>query len=810
MLRNHIQTAIRNLTKRRFVSLINLTGLSISLTLFIIIGLYISFETSYDSFHQKSDSIYMLTKEINTPANQDTYGLVNYLEGQLLAQDNPQVNQVVRFYKSDNSLSKYGDDVYQEDDFFFVDKNIFEVFDFELVLGSAEQAFKESDNILITEETALRYFGRLDALGEVISVTEQYWNVTNDFKVAGIVKNLPVNSHIQFDFLASFDAFDAITEYNPAQADPVWLWGWNAFMAYVELNPGVDRDSFDTALQGLVQKYYRERDKEIYSLSLTPLEGVYMQPEIRNGFSISGNPGSVRVLSGVALFILLIACINFINLTTARSSLYAKEIGVKKVLGARRVHLFFQLITESMMLTMLAIVLALVTVELSLPLFEDAMGKSVAVDLWSLPILLRLVGIGSLIGTLAGIYPAISLSGFKALTALKGESLQAEGRFSVRKVLVVFQFTVSLVLVVGSMVIYKQLVFISDKDLGFDQNELLFMELPSGITTADPGRYQRMQERMRQLSAVHEVTSTEARPGVFVSDEFVLADGAGEGDKVIVPTMWVDEHFFETFDIELSAGAVTNYEAGAPIRYYLNQSAKDMFQWEQALGKPIAISSTQGPQRQGFVAGEVPDFNFESLYNPIKPMLIGVKPNHLASGRWHLFVRANTTEYTALIAELTDIWSESYPDRPFNISFLDQVIERQYQSQNNLLKILPFLTGFAVFIACLGLFGLASFVVERRTKEVGIRKVLGASVQQVVLLISGDFMKLLLIANFIAWPVAFLYLKDWLSNFNYHIPLSWSFFLGAGLLVMLIAFFTVGLKVVKGARSNPVDSLRYE
>lgn len=810
MLLNHIQTAIRNLTKRRFVSLINLTGLSISLTLFIMIGLYINFETSYDDFHEKSDNIYLLTKEINTATNQDVYGLVNYLEGPLLAQENPQVNQVVRFYKSDNSLSKYGDDVYLEDDFFFVDKNVFDVFDFEMVMGSPEQAFKEADNVLITEETALRYFGRIDALGEVITVTEQYWNVTKNFKVAGIVKNPPVNSHIQFDFLASFDAFDAITEYNTTHTDPVWLWGWNTFMAYVELNPGVEKSSFDPSLEALVQKHYRERDKKIYDLSLTPLEDVYMSTEIRNGFSVAGNPRSIKVLSGVALFILIIACINFINLTTARSSLYAKEIGVKKVLGARRVHLFFQLITESMLLTMLAIVLALVTVELSLPLFEDAMGKSIVVDLWSLPILLRLVGVGLLIGALAGAYPAISLSGFKALTALKGDRLQAEGRFSVRKILVVFQFTVSLILVVGSMVIYKQLVFVSDKDLGFNQDELLYMELPSGITTADTTRYDLMQERMRQLSNVHEVTSTEARPGVFVSNEFVLADGAGEGDKVLVPTMWVDDHFFETFNIELTAGAATKYEEGTAIKYYLNQSAKEMFQWDDAIGKPIAISSTRGARRHGFVAGEVPDFNFESLYNPIKPMLIGVKPNHLASGRWNLFVRANTTEYTALIAELNDIWTESYPDRPFNISFLDQVIDRQYQSQTNLLKILPFLTGFAVFIACLGLFGLASFVVERRTKEVGIRKVLGASVQQVVMLISSDFMRLLLVANFIAWPVAFLYLKDWLSNFNYHIPLSWTFFLLAGLLVMVTAFFTVSIKVVKGARSNPVDSLRYE
>jgi putative ABC transport system permease protein len=808
MFLNHIHTAIRNLTKRRLVSLINLTGLSISLTLFILIGLYIRFETSFDNFHAKSDRTYMLTKHIETPTNQDTYGLVNYLEGSLLAKDNPQIEEVVRFYKSDNSLTKYSEDVYLEDNFFFVDKNIFDVFDFELTAGSPETVFEESDNIVITEATALRYFGRIDALGEVISVTEQYWNVTNDFKVAGIVKAPPANSHIQFDFLASFEAFDAITAYNSTHDDPVWLWGWNAFMAYVVLNPNVTPESLDASMKDFIGKYYREGDKDIYSLSLTPLEEVYMETEIRNGFGASGNPKIINVLSGVAFFILVIACINFVNLTTARSSLYAKEIGVKKVLGARRIYLFFQLITESVLLTMAAIVVSLVIVELSLPFFENAMEKPIQVDLWSLPVLSGLVAVGLFIGLVAGTYPAVILSGFKPLTALKGERLHAEGRFSVRKLLVIFQFTVSLALVVSSIVIYKQLVFVAEKDLGFGQNELLFMELPSGITTADTSRYERMQERMRQLSSVTDVTSMESRPGVFVNDEFVLVDGAGEGDKVLLPTMWVDEHFFETFSIPVVNGSLVPYQEGAPVKYYLNQSAREMFQWERPLGKPIAISSSRGAVRHGFVAGEIPDFNFESLYNPIKPMLIGIKPNHLASGRWHLFVKANTTEYTALIESLNEIWNENYPDRPFDISFLNEVIERQYRSQANLLRILPFLTGFAVFIACLGLFGLASFVVERRTKEVGVRKVLGASTKQVVLLISSDFMKLLLVANFIAWPLAFYYLKDWLNKFTYQISLSWIYFLVAGLMVMFIAFITVGVKVFKGATSNPVDSLR--
>ena len=810
---SYLHTAFRNLTKRRFVSLINLTGLSISLALFIMIGLYIRFEMSYDGFHEKSDHIYLLTKSIDTPNNQDTYGLVNYLEGKILAEENPQVNQVVRFYKSDNSLAKYKEEVYLEDDFFFVDKNVLDVFDFELLVGSAESAFKESDNILITEATALRYFGRTDVLGEVISVTEQYWNVTNDFKVAGVIKDLPLNSHIQFDFLASFDAFDAITQYNAGgQQNPIWLWGWNAFMAYVELNPEVEPDTFQPAMEALIQNHYRERDKEIYALSLTPLEEVYFRTDLRNGFNIAGNPRTIKVLSGIALFILIIACINFVNLSTARSSLYAKEIGVKKVLGARRIHLFFQLITESTLLTLVAILLAVVMVEMTLPFFQDAVGKSVSFELFSVEVLGQLLAIGLFIGLLAGCYPAIVMSGFKTLTALKGERVQSEGRFPVRKVLVVFQFTVSILLVLGSAVIYNQLVFVGDKDLGFDQDEILFMELPSGVTTIgqDSIRYSLMQERMRQLSAVHEVTSSESRPGVFVDDEFVLPNGAGEGDKVLVPTLWVDEHFFETFNIELTAGNPGGYELGAPIKYYLNQSAKKLFGWEDAIGKPIAISGASAVRRQGFVAGEVPDFNFESLYNPIKPMLIGVRPYHLASGRWNVYVRANTTEYSQLIEDLNGIWQKYYPDRPINIAFLDEVIQRQYAAQTNLLKILPYLTAFAVFIACLGLFGLASFVVERRTKEVGVRKVLGASVQQIVVLISSDFMKLLVLANLIAWPVAFFYLKDWLSNFNYQIPLSWTFFIFSGLLVMIIAFVTVGVKVVKGARSNPIDALRYE
>ena len=252
------------------------------------------------------------------------------------------------------------------------------------------------------------------------------------------------------------------------------------------------------------------------------------------------------------------------------------------------------------------------------------------------------------------------------------------------------------------------------------------------------------------------------------------------------------------------------YEAGAATRYFVNESARQLFGWDNAMGQPLAISGSRAVRRRGFVAGEVPDFNFESLYNPIKPVLIGLRPFHLASGRWNLFVRANTIEYNALIAEIEALWKETYPDRPFNITFLDRAIQQQYQAQTNMLNILPYLTGFAVFIACLGLFGLASFVVERRTKEVGIRKVLGASVKQIVLLISNDFMKLLFVANLIAWPVAYFYLQNWLGDFSYRITLSGLFFVGAGLLVMCIAFLTISAKVVKGARSNPIDSLRYE
>ncbi len=813
MVWNYFKTAIRNLTKRKFVSIINLTGLSVSLALFMMIGLYIQFETSYDSFHEKSKDIYLLTKEIKTPTSYSLRGSVNYPEGPLIAEDFPQVNQVVRFYKSDNSLSKSGDKVFIENNFFFVDKNVFEVFDFEVILGSAEDAFSEVHNIMITEETALRYFGKIDALGEVITVTEQYWNATNDFKVVGILKAPPLNSHIQFDFLTSFDAFEHLTQLKTSQQNPMWYWGWNTFSAYVELNPEADKEELEASFDGFINKYYPERSREYAKLSLTPIEDVYLRSDINNGQGIVGNPKTIKVLSGVALFILIIACINFVNLTTARSSLYAREIGVKKVLGARRSQLFFQLILESVLLTFFAIVLAVVAVEIFLPFFQNAVGKVIEIDIFSLSTLTRLFGVGLVIGVLSGFYPSIVLSGFKPLTALRGERVQSEGKISVRKILVVFQFTVSIVLVLGSMVIYRQLVFISDKDLGFDQNELLYIEVPSGLTTrnsAQTVKYEAMQDRLRNLSRISGVTSNEDQPGVSVGNEFVIPDGKGDDEKIVIPFMWVDEYFFETFDIKLTQGELGKFENGAPIKYYLNESARNVFNWDDPIGKQIAIGSSRGAVRQGLVQGTVQDFNFESLYNSIKPMMIGVWPNHLSSGRWNLFIRANTKEYTAMIDEVEAIWNEYYPERPFNISFLDDTIQQQYQAQTNLLKILPYLTGFAVFIACLGLFGLASFVVERRTKEVGVRKVLGASIQQIVVLISSDFMKLLLVANLIAWPAAFFYLKDWLNNFNYSIPLSWSFFAFAGILVMAVALITVGLKVIKGARSNPVDSLRYE
>ncbi|MBO3697456.1 ABC transporter permease [Roseivirga sp. E12] len=811
MVGTYFKTAIRNLVKRKFVTLINLTGLSISLALFIMIGLYIQFETSFDSFHKNKDNIYLLTKALKSSGGTSLLGEVNYPEGPLLGQDFPQVNQVLRLYKSDNSLTKSGEQVFMENDFIFADENILDVFDFELLSGSIEGFQSQLDKILITEETALKYFGTTDAIGEIITVTEQYWNVTNDFEVSGILKNLPPNSHIQLDFLAPMKAFESLTGFQKGQT-PIWFWGWNAFMVYIELNDQESKASFEKRLDEFRLNRYPETIRDISDLSLTPLDEVYLRTDIANGFETIGNPSGIKVLSGIALFILIIACINFINLTTARSSLYAKEVGVKKVLGARRVHLFTQFITESILLTFVSVVLAIVLVESLGPFFENAVGKTLSFDLMAFPSLGKLALITIGIGLLAGIYPAFILSGFKPLVALRGEQSQSKRKFSLRKVLVVFQFTVSILLVLGSLVIYKQLMFVAKKDLGFDQDQIMYMEMPSGVTTANLQKYGLMQDRLRNLTGIEQVTSTEQRPGVFVSNSFIVPEGMSADDQLIMPLMFVDDEFFETFNVQLLEGEVGLYQKGAPVRYFINQSAAEAFGWDEttAIGKQIDKPSSSGVNYAGLVQGILPDFNFESLYNPISPLVIGIYPNTLASGRWNLFLRTNTQDYQKLTTELKEVFSEFYPNRPFNVSFLDQSIRQQYAAQTNLLKILPVLTGFALFIACLGLFGLASFVVERRTKEVGIRKVLGASVERIVLLISSDFIQLLAIANLVAWPLAYIYLKSWLADFSYSIGLDWTFFLSSGLVVMVIALLTVGSKVAKGARSNPVDSLRYE
>ncbi|OEK00793.1 hypothetical protein BFP97_04395 [Roseivirga sp. 4D4] len=811
MLGIYFKTAIRNLVKRRFITLINLTGLSISLALFVMIGLYIQFETGFDSFHAKKDSIYLLTKSLKSSSGTSLLGEVNYPEGPLIAEDFPQVKQAVRLYKSDNSLTRSGDQIFMENDFIFADENFLEVFDFELLSGSAEGFQNQLDNTLITEETALKYFGTIDAIGKVITVTEQYWNVTNDFEVSGILKNLPSNSHIQLDFLAPMKAFEALTGFQKGQT-PVWYWGWNAFMVYLELNEQESKTSFEDRLDEFRASRYPEEIRDVSDLSLTPLKDVYLRTDIANGFEVVGNPSGIKVLSGIALFILIIACINFINLTTARSSLYAKEVGVKKVLGAKRIQLFTQFITESILLTLASVVLAIVLVESLGPLFESAVGKPLSFNLLSMNSLGKLALVTLGIGLLAGVYPALVLSGFKPLVALRGEQAQAKGRFSLRKVLVVFQFTVSILLVLGSIVIYKQLMFVSKKDLGFDQEQLMYMEMPSGVTTANLQKYGLMQNRLRNLEGIEGVTSTEQRPGVFVNNSFIVPEGKTLEDQIRMPLMFVDHHFFKTFDIELLEGEIGTYQSGAPVRYFVNQSAIKAFGWDpnDVIGRQMDKPTSTGTKYGGLVQGIIPDFNFESLYNPISPLIVGIYPNALASGRWNIFLKTNTKDYEGLTENVKEVFSEFYPDRPFNISFLDQSIRQQYAAQTNLLKILPVLTGFALFIACLGLFGLASFVVERRTKEVGIRKVLGASVQRIVVLISSDFIQLLAIANLVAWPLAYIYLKSWLTDFSYRIGLNWTFFLASGLIVMIIALLTVGSKVAKGARSNPVDSLRCE
>ena len=800
MFRNYLTVAVRNLLRHKVYSLINILGLAIGLTCCILILLYVQDDLSYDRHHEKADRIYRVIREIHMKGTDPSYsvGTLGPLAA-ALQDDFPEIQHAVRAHNRGTWIS-YGDKGFFQSHR-VADASILDVFTLPLIKGDPQTVLKDPYSILLTEQMAQKYFGDEGAIGKVVNVEDKYFG--GDYTITGILQDIPRNSHFYFDCLSS-----TVTPSSFMQ-DTWVIWhqaSYRPVQTYLLLHEGHAPAELERKFPDFVERHMGAEVRAHMTYSLQPLTRIYLYSNVDYGIPWYGGITYVYLFSSIAFFILLIACINFMNLATARSANRAQEVGMRKVVGTHRVQLIGQFLGESILLSFLALLLAVVLVGLVLPAFNDLAGKPLSLNMDNSGLmLLGLPVIGLLVGLLAGSYPAFLLSAFQPVEVLKGTLKIGSKSTWLRRGLVVFQFSISIFLIIGTMIVYNQMEYIRNRKMGFAKEQIVVMN----ILWQDQSliqRYEIVKNEFLQHPNVLKATASLSLIGIWGSyDTFRLEDAPGEEWRML--TLVVDEDFLETYEMKLIAGR--NLPEGtvsdSSQAFILNETAVKKLGWTDPIGKPLELETNKGIFR-GNVIGVVKDFHTASLREEIAPTVLY---KYQPLFRW-ISLKISSDNIPATMDFLKKKWKRLIPQRPFRSSFLDDDLDGMYRTEMRLSQIFRIFSLLAIFIACLGLLGLTSFTTQQRTKEIGIRKVLGASVSSIVLLLSKEFVKLVAVANIIAWPVAYYIMKNWLQDFAYRIDIGIETFVLGGVLALLIALITVGYQAVKAATANPVDALRYE
>ena len=797
MFKNYLKTAWRNLLKHKVFSFINIMGLTVGMAACFLIFLYVSFELSYDSFHSKADRIYRVVADIKTPtevihANKPAWAVTSNAKDEF-----PEIESFVRI-ANDNILVRKGDIKFNEENAAWVDSSFFHVFDFKLLKGNPQSCLKNRFNVVFSETAAKKYFGNQNPIGQTLLITSGALD-TRDAQpaiVTGIMKDMPENSQIKADMLLSISTIN-----QKSQGDSAWGSYWPR--AFLLLKPGAHA----TALQAKFPAFLEKRNgtemkqSQMYpTLFLEPLRDVYLR-STRDG-SNTGNISNVYIFSIIAVFILLIACINFINLTTARSSERAKEVGIKKVVGAEKTQLMRQFIGESLMVSSIAFLLTVGLSALMLPFFNQLAEKIVSPGIFTNPYYLLVLFLGAVgIGLLAGVYPALVLSSFKPVVVLKGRFATGTRGVLLRKGLVIAQFTISIALIIGTIVVYNQMNYMRSQDLGFSKDQMMIID-----TNGDPAK-DAFQHALSALPGVKSTAMSSSVPGGGNMGAYSEIENV-KGDLQVanLDLYYVDFDYLNQYNIKMVAGRgfSRQFATDTTQAMVLNEAAVKMFGYtspQQAIGKRFKQWG-----REGKIIGVMKDFHFRSLQEVIKPLSMRVEPN----GNSLVSVKVSTAHLPATIAAIESKWKTLIPNRPFSYYFLDEFFDRQYRSEERFGRLFLNFAVLAIFISCLGLLGVASYSTMQRTKEIGVRKVMGASISNIIGLLSKDFLILVSISFFIAAPVAWLFMHQWLEDFAYRTNLSWWIFLAAGITALLIALITISAQAIKAAIANPVKSLRTE
>lgn len=818
MLRNYLKVAFRSLFRNKLTSFINICGLALAMACSVLIYIFIQDELSYDRHHSKADRIYRVTRSFHSPEGEVNLHLANVAPpiGPLLKNDFGEISLLARTINyglviglEENGEVKMAN---SEDKLFVVEPALFKIMDIPVISGNPDVSLARPFTVMLSEKTAMRYFNTTNVLGKRLRANNQF-----DLEVTGVYKDFPAQSHWHPEFMVSFVTMEDDNVYGrePLRTN----WGNNSFGTYLLLDEGVDPSRLQAALPAFLDKHFGSYARATWgvpaewvaskttTLYLQKLTDIHLRSHLDDEIEVNGNIRNVYMMAVIGLFIILIACFNFINLSTARATKRAKEVGLRKVVGAFKNQLVMQYLSESVLIAVLSLILAIATSAAGLTLLNSFTGKDLSFSLFTdIRFMSALVGFALLIGILAGIYPAFFISAFKPALTLKGQHGSVRGKLGLRRGLVIAQFSISIVLIIATMITFQQLNYINSRDLGYEKDQIIILPNYNELSES----YDAFYNEVTKSSLIRNIGRSSRIPTGRLLDSYGSAR-VMQGDSLMqspvnLKTIVADPEFFDTYSISMAEGRNFSKDISTDdsLAFIINEAAAREMGWKsykEHIDEEFEYAGTRGK-----LIGVVKDFHFESLHQKISPMIFLQGADRLNN----LSFKIEGSKAREGIEYLESKWKEFLPARPFNYEFLNQNYQALYDAEQKQSKLFTTFSGLAIFIASLGLFGLATFNTMQRVKEIGIRKVLGASVPHILGLLSKEIIVLILVANIIAWPVAYYFMKDWLNSFAYHIEMNVFVYVLAALIAVVISILTVSAQTIRAATSNPAHTLKYE
>ncbi len=818
MFKNYIKIAIRNLLKNKVYSLINILGLAIGLATSLLIVFYVVDEWSYDKFNNDTDRLYRIVQTMTSEERTEEQATTPFLLGPVLDAEFPDfVDKTVRFYNMQETSHtiRYKEKKisFKEENFYFVDSTFFDIFSIEMVVGNPQEALKNPASLVISQELADKYFGDEDPIGKILN-----YKGVSDLTVTGIMKKWPDQSHMKIDLIASFSTLNNIYGADN-KYDESWL--WNPIWTYVKLKKNISVESLESQLFTLQEKYYRAYSgwpaDESVSLSLQPITDIHLLSHRDQEMQTNSYAVYLYILLSVAGFVLIIACINFMNLSTARSLERSREVGMRKVLGGYKKQLFYQFIGESFLICFIAVVIGVILVFVALPFFNELVNKNISFSIFQNPVVIPgLLLLSIIVGLFAGSYPALYLSSFEPVKVLKGSSVQDKKSSLFRKVLVTFQFTLSVILIIGTAVIYTQLQYIQQKDLGFDQSSVVLLPTKQNLIAWE---FETFREQALAHSQIENLTGLGKILGSEKQEFYrFVPEGNGDNQDALNLALHVTHDVVETFDLKILAGRSfsRDFSSDEDNAVLINREMVKNLGFEnpeEALGEVFYFFPKNEDRKSYQVIGVLEDFNYSSLKKEIEPLVISLveNTNSILGVIEFTAVEISPGNPGAALEHLETIWKKINPVDPFEYQFLDERLAEIYETESTMSLLSTAFSILCILIACLGLLGLASYSAQLKKQEIGIRKSLGASVTDIVKLLSKDFLKLVVYANLIAWPVTYFFTSSWLENFTYRFDMLTKLpiiFISSALIILVTAMITVGYHAIKAAMINPVNAIR--